>query len=65
MLAFSQLLGSVVVTIARAVPPNRLGPVTIFPDAAKWEARAQTSSCLVPTRQNIIAKHRKLEEGDS
>jgi hypothetical protein len=35
-LAFSQLLGSVVVIIARATAPNKLGPTTVFPDASKW-----------------------------
>lgn len=36
-LAFSQLLGSVVVIIARATAPNKQGPGTVFPDAAKWD----------------------------
>ncbi|KAF9464738.1 modular protein with glycoside hydrolase family 13 and glycosyltransferase family 5 domains [Collybia nuda] len=36
-LAFSQIIGSVCVMIARATAPNRLGPGTVFPDAAKWD----------------------------
>ncbi|KAG5635754.1 hypothetical protein H0H81_010174, partial [Sphagnurus paluster] len=36
-LAFSQIIGSICVMIARATAPNRLGPGTVFPDAAKWD----------------------------
>ncbi|KAJ7219301.1 modular protein with glycoside hydrolase family 13 and glycosyltransferase family 5 domains, partial [Mycena pura] len=36
-LALSQMIGSVCVMIARATAPNRLGPSTVFPDAAKWD----------------------------
>ncbi|KAK7014847.1 modular protein with glycoside hydrolase family 13 and glycosyltransferase family 5 domains [Favolaschia claudopus] len=36
-LAFSQIIGSVCVMIARATAPNRIGPSTVFPDAAKWD----------------------------
>ncbi|KAJ7111552.1 modular protein with glycoside hydrolase family 13 and glycosyltransferase family 5 domains [Mycena crocata] len=36
-LAFAQIIGSVCVMIARATAPNRLGPSTVFPDAAKWD----------------------------
>ncbi|KAJ7285792.1 modular protein with glycoside hydrolase family 13 and glycosyltransferase family 5 domains [Mycena rebaudengoi] len=36
-LAFAQIIGSVCVMIARATAPNRLGPGTVFPDAAKWD----------------------------
>ncbi|KAF8212206.1 glycoside hydrolase family 13 and glycosyltransferase family 5 protein [Mycena galopus ATCC 62051] len=36
-LAFAQIIGSVCVMVARATAPNRLGPSTVFPDAAKWD----------------------------
>ncbi|KII88464.1 glycosyltransferase family 5 protein [Plicaturopsis crispa FD-325 SS-3] len=36
-LAFSQIIGSVCVMIARATAPNRIGPESVFPDAAKWD----------------------------
>ncbi|KIK57781.1 glycosyltransferase family 5 protein [Collybiopsis luxurians FD-317 M1] len=36
-LAFSQIIGSVCVMIARATAPNAIGPSTVFPDAAKWD----------------------------
>ncbi|KAF8654127.1 hypothetical protein AX16_003658 [Volvariella volvacea WC 439] len=36
-LAFSQILGSICVMVARATAPNRLGPGTVFPDASKWD----------------------------
>ncbi|PFH54317.1 glycosyltransferase family 5 protein [Amanita thiersii Skay4041] len=36
-LAFSQIIGSICVMIARATAPNRLGPGTVFPDAGKWD----------------------------
>ncbi|KAF7338273.1 Modular protein with glycoside hydrolase family 13 and glycosyltransferase family 5 domains [Mycena venus] len=36
-LAFAQIIGSVCVMIARATAPNRLGPSSVFPDAAKWD----------------------------
>ncbi|KAG6879976.1 hypothetical protein C0992_008569 [Termitomyces sp. T32_za158] len=36
-LAFSQIIGSVCVMIARATAPNRIGPSSVFPDAAKWD----------------------------
>ncbi|KAG6866947.1 hypothetical protein C0991_003863 [Blastosporella zonata] len=32
-----QIIGSICVMIARATAPNRLGPGTVFPDAAKWD----------------------------
>lgn len=35
-LAFAQMIGSIVVIVARATSPNALGPGTVFPDAAKW-----------------------------
>ncbi|KAJ8521655.1 hypothetical protein ONZ45_g1682 [Pleurotus djamor] len=36
-LAFSQIIGSICVMIARATAPNRIGPGSVFPDAAKWD----------------------------
>ncbi|KAG5645233.1 hypothetical protein DXG03_006650 [Asterophora parasitica] len=36
-LAFSQIIGSICVMVARATAPNRLGPGSVFPDAAKWD----------------------------
>ncbi|KAF7323001.1 Modular protein with glycoside hydrolase family 13 and glycosyltransferase family 5 domains [Mycena chlorophos] len=36
-LAFAQIIGAVCVMVARATAPNRLGPSTVFPDAAKWD----------------------------
>lgn len=36
-LAFSQIIGSVCVMVARATAPNRIGPESVFPDAAKWD----------------------------
>jgi alpha-1,3-glucan synthase len=36
-LAFSQIIGSVCVMVARATAPNRVGPESVFPDAAKWD----------------------------
>ncbi|TFK42547.1 hypothetical protein BDQ12DRAFT_281172 [Crucibulum laeve] len=36
-LAFAQVIGSICVMVARATAPNRLGPGTVFPDAAKWD----------------------------
>uniref|UniRef100_A0A0W0GDS6 alpha-1,3-glucan synthase n=1 Tax=Moniliophthora roreri TaxID=221103 RepID=A0A0W0GDS6_MONRR len=36
-LAFSQIIGSVCVMIARATAPNAIGPESVFPDAAKWD----------------------------
>ncbi|KAF8163338.1 modular protein with glycoside hydrolase family 13 and glycosyltransferase family 5 domains [Crassisporium funariophilum] len=36
-LAFAQIIGSVCVMVARATAPNRIGPGSVFPDAAKWD----------------------------
>ncbi|KAL1701405.1 glycoside hydrolase family 13 and glycosyltransferase family 5 protein [Schizophyllum commune] len=36
-LAFSQIIGSVCVMVARATAPNAIGPESVFPDAAKWD----------------------------
>lgn len=36
-LAFAQIIGSVCVMVARATAPNRIGPESVFPDAAKWD----------------------------
>jgi alpha-1,3-glucan synthase len=36
-LAFSQIIGSICVMVARATAPNRIGPESVFPDAAKWD----------------------------
>ncbi|KAF9535312.1 modular protein with glycoside hydrolase family 13 and glycosyltransferase family 5 domains [Crepidotus variabilis] len=36
-LAFAQVIGSICVMIARATAPNRIGPGSVFPDAAKWD----------------------------
>lgn len=36
-LAFSQIIGSICVMVARATAPNRIGPGSVFPDAAKWD----------------------------
>ncbi|KAF9265419.1 glycoside hydrolase family 13/glycosyltransferase family 5 protein [Marasmius fiardii PR-910] len=35
-LAFSQIIGSICVMVARATAPNAIGPESVFPDAAKW-----------------------------
>ncbi|KIY70932.1 glycosyltransferase family 5 protein [Cylindrobasidium torrendii FP15055 ss-10] len=40
-LAFSQIIGSVCVMIARATAPNSVGPGSVFPDAAKWDFDSQ------------------------
>ncbi|KAH9946048.1 glycoside hydrolase family 13 and glycosyltransferase family 5 protein [Epithele typhae] len=36
-LAFSQVIGSICVMVARATAPNRIGPESVFPDAAQWD----------------------------
>ncbi|KAL4253159.1 glycosyltransferase group 1 family protein [Abortiporus biennis] len=36
-LAFAQIIGSICVMVARATAPNRVGPESVFPDAAKWD----------------------------
>ncbi|KDQ60792.1 glycosyltransferase family 5 protein [Jaapia argillacea MUCL 33604] len=36
-LAFSQIIGSVCVMVARATAPNKIGPTSVFPDAATWD----------------------------
>ena len=36
-LAFSQIIGSVCVMVARATAPNRVGPSSVFPDAGQWD----------------------------
>jgi alpha-1,3-glucan synthase len=36
-LAFSQIIGSVCVMVARATAPNRIGPSSVFPDAGQWD----------------------------
>ncbi|EJF65933.1 glycoside hydrolase family 13 and glycosyltransferase family 5 protein [Dichomitus squalens] len=36
-LAFAQVIGSVCVMVARATAPNRIGPESVFPDAAQWD----------------------------
>jgi hypothetical protein len=36
-LALAQVLGSICVMVARATAPNRLGPSSVFPDAAQWD----------------------------
>jgi len=38
-LAFAQVLGCICVMVARATAPNRIGPESVFPDAAKWDFR--------------------------
>jgi len=37
-LAFAQVIGSVVVMVARATSPDRLGPGSVFPDSALWNS---------------------------
>jgi len=36
-LAFSQIIGSICVMVARATAPNRIGPESVFPDAGTWD----------------------------
>ncbi|KAI0748206.1 glycoside hydrolase family 13 and glycosyltransferase family 5 domain-containing protein [Daedaleopsis nitida] len=36
-LAFAQVIGSICVMVARATAPNRIGPESVFPDAAQWD----------------------------
>jgi len=36
-LALAQVIGSICVMVARATAPNRIGPGSVFPDAAKWD----------------------------
>ncbi|TFY76274.1 hypothetical protein EWM64_g7737 [Hericium alpestre] len=36
-LAFSQIIGSICVMIARATAPNRVGPGSVFPDVGTWD----------------------------
>jgi hypothetical protein len=36
-LAFSQVIGSICVMVARATAPDRIGPGSVFPDASKWD----------------------------
>ncbi|TDL24794.1 glycoside hydrolase family 13/glycosyltransferase family 5 protein [Rickenella mellea] len=36
-LAFSQMIGSICVMIARATAPNRIGPTSVFPNTATWD----------------------------
>ncbi|KAJ3541757.1 hypothetical protein NM688_g6042 [Phlebia brevispora] len=36
-LAFAQIIGSVCVMVARATAPNKVGPESVFPDAASWD----------------------------
>lgn len=36
-LAFTQILGTVVVVVARAVAPDNVGPGSVFPDPATWD----------------------------
>jgi len=36
-LAFSQVIGSIAVIVARATAPNRVGPGSVFPDASTWD----------------------------
>ena len=36
-LAFAQVIGSICVMVARATAPNRIGPGSVFPDAAQWD----------------------------
>lgn len=48
-LAFSQIIGSVCVMIARATAPNAIGPGTVFPDAAKWDFSDGLKGRHIPT----------------
>lgn len=36
-LAYAQVIGCICVMVARATAPNRIGPGSVFPDAAKWD----------------------------
>ncbi|KAI0322220.1 glycoside hydrolase family 13 and glycosyltransferase family 5 domain-containing protein [Amylostereum chailletii] len=36
-LAFSQIIGSICVMVARATAPNRVGPESVFPDVGTWD----------------------------
>ncbi|TFY55439.1 hypothetical protein EVG20_g9317, partial [Dentipellis fragilis] len=36
-LAFSQIIGSICVMVARGTAPNRVGPGSVFPDAGTWD----------------------------
>ncbi|KAI0647127.1 glycoside hydrolase family 13 and glycosyltransferase family 5 protein [Trametes meyenii] len=36
-LALAQIIGSICVMVARATAPNRIGPTSVFPDAAQWD----------------------------
>ncbi|KAI5452972.1 hypothetical protein NCC49_006506 [Naganishia albida] len=47
-LAIAQMLGSVVVIIARATAPNRNGPAGVFPDAALWNIGSGGDGSLNP-----------------
>lgn len=43
-LAFSQVIGSVAVIVARATAPNRIGPGSVFPDASTWDFQGLSRS---------------------
>jgi hypothetical protein len=36
-LAFAQIIGSICVMVARATAPDRVGPESVFPNAATWD----------------------------
>jgi len=36
-LAFAQVIGAICVMVARATAPDRIGPGSVFPDAATWD----------------------------
>jgi len=40
------------VMIARATAPNRLGPGTVFPDAAKWDFSDGIKGACVVVKKN-------------
>ncbi len=58
-LAFSQIIGSVCVMIARATAPNRIGPGSVFPDAAKWDfdEGLKGLSTIYPTELSVDPFH--------
>lgn len=53
-LAFSQIIGSICVIVARATAPNSVGPGTVFPDAAKWDFSQGLAGQLFYRSPNIV-----------
>ena len=47
--------------IARATAPNRIGPGSVFPDAAKWDFSQGLKGEFIPSLINLQHSHMRIQ----